>query len=1282
MKKHTSNHPVFSSRLIQQAIQYCCFLFFLVCFFSCGQKVEDPKHVTESITVPFNAIPEELPPPLTAKIIDPDSILPPTVIPLKKQPVPVQALSNVYPAGTPKVSQIPKNLAIKTLGKNGVPKPIIIPAKKRIVPALQPKPIPALAPVYKEDAIYDINYLSIKQGLPVGAFTILEDSQGQLWLGGKGGLVRYDGNNFFHYTQKEGFFDEIWSLEEDSKGNIWIAGQKGICSYDGQNVTYYMVGDDSENNGFKIIGCPTIMEDSKGNIWFGTSSPNNGMGVFCFDGQNFTVFEDKYWIKEDAYDKMPKTGYENRVNKIIEDSQGYFWWATLGNGVVRYDGQHLIQYTMEEGLVDNSLTSILEDSKGRIWFGSSLSGSLSGAAQKGVSCYQPDPSTLHGAGGTFTNFTKEENLNNSPVFGIIEDAANNLWFSTYNGGLIKYDGTNFTHLKAKGKLDTHNLPVTADSKGNLWVGSSGRAGKLNRFKPNSFVHFSEEQGVSSLFIMKIKKDSKGNIWMGTWGGGVIKYDGQYFTSYTKEHGLCDDYITGIYEDSKGNMWFGSIYNGASRFDGKVFTNYSVGQGINSNMVINVAEDYLGNIWFACGEQGGIIQLNPTTGQFTQFTASDSDDTKKAESNTDWGKIKEDSQRNLWFQGVGWVAKYDSEENQINFVYQLGKQEKVTFILEDDKDNFWFGGKNRLVKVDNKVPNGANKTTLFSKENGGLDFEIASITQDNQNNIWVGSDKGLALLIGGLDQIGTKDWIYYTYADGLKSNVVYAGCLDSKNRMWWANGADGLTMLDLTNFSLPTEAPKNLSLSHIEINQEFLDYRNLSNTDYSNTLAFGNIVKEKVDSIVAFQNYPTTLSLPYDVNHLTFHFSAIDWAASHKIQYSFKMEGLDENWSPTQTEAKADYRNLPYGTHTFKVKAIGEAQVWSAPFEYTFTILPPWWHTWWAYVLYAVLALGTSGWYIQRLLKKLEKEKSLNIQLTNLNLANSRFVPNDFLQILEKQSIIDLKLGDQIATKMTILFADIRDYTTISETMSPEQNFKFINAYLGRMGPIIKNHGGFICQYFGDGIMALFKNDHEKAVKAAIEMQNTLNFYNQTRQEQGKQAIQVGIGLNTGQLMLGVIGDQERYDSSVISDAVNTAARMEGLTKIFGCMLIISETTLQEMKEVDNTLKVSTSLASPYAYRFLGKVKVKGKKVALNIYDFYDGDPDEIQVLKTATKVDFEKAIHFYFNREFGKSADLLKVVLEKYPDDKAAKYYFDKALHYIVNEVSETWSGVEEMVSK
>ncbi len=199
------------------------------------------------------------------------------------------------------------------------------------------------------------------------------------------------------------------------------------------------------------------------------------------------------------------------------------------------------------------------------------------------------------------------------------------------------------------------------------------------------------------------------------------------------------------------------------------------------------------------------------------------------------------------------------------------------------------------------------------------------------------------------------------------------------------------------------------------------------------------------------------------------------------------------------------------------------------------------------------------------------------QMAELNQAYERFVPNQFLELLEKESIVEVELGDNVQREMSVLFTDIRSFTTLSETMTPEQNFKFINSYLKRMEPAILENNGFIDKYIGDGIMALFARQADDAVKAGISILQRLDIYNQYRVKSGYIPIQIGIGINTGELMLGTVGGYHRMDSTVISDAVNLAARVESLTKNYGISLLITQQTF-----------VRLSNPSDYGIRLIGQ----------------------------------------------------------------------------------------------
>jgi two-component system sensor histidine kinase ChiS len=267
----------------------------------------------------------------------------------------------------------------------------------------------------------------------------------------------------------------------------------------------------------------------------------------------------------------------------------------------------------------------------------------------------------------------------------------------------------------------------------------------------------------------------------------------------------------------------------------------------------------------------------------------------------------------------------------------------------------------------------------------------------------------------------------------------------------------------------------------------------------------------------------------------------------------------------------------------------------------------------------------------------------HLRLTKIHAAYGRFVPHDFLKFLGHESIIDVKLGDHIQKTMTILFSDIRSFTSLSEGMSPQENFNFINSYLSRVSPVIRAHKGFIDKYIGDAVMALFPDSADDAVQGAIAMQKQVALYNEHRQKQGYASITIGIGLHTGSLMLGTIGEPQRMESTVISDAVNLASRLEGLTKLYGAGILISRQTLFDIDE-----------AQKYSYRFLGRIKVKGKNKPVAVFEVYDGDSQFLKELKTKSKPSFEKAVFLYCQQQFAQAQQIFQEILEINPQDKAA----------------------------
>jgi class 3 adenylate cyclase len=284
-------------------------------------------------------------------------------------------------------------------------------------------------------------------------------------------------------------------------------------------------------------------------------------------------------------------------------------------------------------------------------------------------------------------------------------------------------------------------------------------------------------------------------------------------------------------------------------------------------------------------------------------------------------------------------------------------------------------------------------------------------------------------------------------------------------------------------------------------------------------------------------------------------------------------------------------------------------------------------------------------------------------------AASRFVPHDFLHFLGR-SIIDVELGDQVQKEMTIMFADIRSFTNLSEKMTPQENFNFINSFFGKISPVVRNHGGIIDKYIGDSIMALFPQPSaEMALQAAITMQHEVSDYNKHRLNSGERPIAIGIGLHTGKLILGTIGEPKRMETTVISDAVNLASRLEGLTKLYGAGILISGETLFKLDP------------SNYNYRCLGQVRVKGRNEPVSVFEVYDTEPAAIIKLKNQSKTDFELALLLYSHKEFTQANHIFQEILRINPQDRAAKMYVERSEFYQKHGVHEDWEGIEDFNS-
>ncbi len=284
----------------------------------------------------------------------------------------------------------------------------------------------------------------------------------------------------------------------------------------------------------------------------------------------------------------------------------------------------------------------------------------------------------------------------------------------------------------------------------------------------------------------------------------------------------------------------------------------------------------------------------------------------------------------------------------------------------------------------------------------------------------------------------------------------------------------------------------------------------------------------------------------------------------------------------------------------------------------------------------------------------------------------RFVPREFLQLLARKSLRDVRLGDHVERQMTVFFTDIRSFTTLSESMSPRDNFKFLASFLRNVTPIIRQAGGFVDKYLGDGVMALFPGEPAQAVLAATQVQRQIARYNQGRQRAGYRQIRVGIGLHYGTLMLGTLGTVDQMQTTVISDAVNIAARIEGMTKTFDIDVAVS-----------GPVVAALPADHPFKMRGLGSVTAKGKTESVEVYECYDTDSDDLAGLKTSMMSQWDSGIASFRDGKLLSAGRVFARIAELNPRDTVAAYFRDRSTLDVASQFrGKTWDGSEHLETK
>jgi ligand-binding sensor domain-containing protein/serine phosphatase RsbU (regulator of sigma subunit) len=843
------------------------------------------------------------------------------------------------------------------------------------------------------------------------------DHFGNLWFGTQGGgASKYDGKSFVTYTTSQGLAsNNVWNILEDKSGNMWFCTNAGVSRYDGKSfVTYTLTQQHLNNNIWSIA------EDNAGNIWIGTS----GSGVSKFNGKSFVNYTTADGL------------VNNTIRSIFKDKAGTLWFGTNG-GVSKYDGKSFVNYANIEGFGNNIIYCIMEDRLGNLWFGSNGGGACK---------YN---------GKSFVNYTTAQGLAGNSVRSIIEDKAGNLWFGTDGGGTSKFNGSYFIeYSSAQGLANNYIYSIIKDKIGNLWFSTGG--GGISKYEGNAFVNYTTTQGLVQNVVWAITEDKKGNLWLGT-NEGVSCFDGNTFTNYLSDQ--MDPVILSITTDKNGNIWFGSYHNGVYKFDGKKMVNYTMAQGLADNTVRCIVEDKAGNIWFAT--DNGVSFYDGKS--FTTYTEA------QGLVNSEAFCILQDKAGDMWFGTRGGVSFFDGH-SFTNFTAAQGLANNILHcILEDKAGNMWFGTERGLsyykrnrfhVLQSNDSKKNAAAQPTFNKQDlveplfknitvtSGLpDDYITQVLELPNGKIAIGTNLGIAIFNGFDANDKLKDLEIFNSSKGYPLKDVNTGentmYQDSKGSIWIATGSDmtGLARFDYTAVH-HNQDPPSVVIENIKIDQENISWEHIlkknnaekprpsspADTSAQNDslsllmsefYAFGKSVPKSLldnqfvrfgdvrfDSVGKFYPLPKNLVLPYGHNQISFEYAAIEPARPFLVRYQCMLEGYDTEWNPVTTQTSVNFGNMYEGSYTFKLKAQSPFGVWSEPVTYTFTVLPPWWRTWWVHASYAIFGICTViliTWWNGKRLRLKAKELAMEVHKATLTILEQKKIVEEQKHVVEEKN---------------------------------------------------------------------------------------------------------------------------------------------------------------------------------------------------------------------------------------------------------------------------------------
>ncbi|MEW6363333.1 MAG: two-component regulator propeller domain-containing protein [Acidobacteriota bacterium] len=723
------------------------------------------------------------------------------------------------------------------------------------------------------------------------------------------------------WTRKDGLpQNSITSIIQTRDGYLWFGTEEGLARFDGVRFTLF----NSRNTpALAEQTVCTLLEDQSGTLWIGTLS-------------HLVSYRDDKWT---SY-TLPKE-YAGRLSYCLYQTTSGEFWVGNRKKVGTFHGGTIEDSRDAKGNTINGAMAICETSDGSAWFASRGLYSLKGGAYSPIcvtpsgillSCMVTSPGGAiwfgtYGAGlghlekGRCSYLTTRDGLASDLVSTLLFDRNGNLWIGTVDGGLQRLSGGSLSTLTDTNGLSSSQIYcLYEDREGSLWVGTNG--GGLNRLRDGRCTTYSTTEGLKGSFVQAVSEGTDGSVWIGTNDGGLSRLkDGKFIANYSTKDSLSNESVTCLLNDRYGVLWIGTGGGGLHQLiDGKIRP-FPRERGYPGPLLFTIYEDHAGGLWI--GTDAGLWQMrDQRLNRVSGFGESPI-------------CMEEDSQGTLWIGTNHGGLKGLANGQLISFTTKEGlSNDIVVCIHEDETGALWIGtaggGLNRLQ---------CNKLTRITTRDGLFSDSVYQIMQDARGNLWMGCNNGIFYAsLKELNQfaeglVKSVKCVSFDESDGMRNRECNGGgqnyALKARDGSLWFATVDGVVRIDPEQVATNTLPPP-VHLEQLVVN--------------------GRVVGG------GGSGFPAVL--PPGSNRLEFRYTGLSFLKPLKVQFRYKLDGLDADWIAAGSRREAFYTNVPPGKYTFRVIATNSDGVRNDRGAWLdFRIRPHFYQTPWFYALLTLPVIG-------------------------------------------------------------------------------------------------------------------------------------------------------------------------------------------------------------------------------------------------------------------------------------------------------------------------------------